>query len=184
MTAVVPMTLYRLAEEHVALYAELEESGGELTPEIEARLAALAEALPRKVDGWAGFLRSLAAYADALEAEERELAARRRIARKASDRLRRWAQTILGAMGVRELRGTTHRLVLQRHGGLRPLEIHVAPEQLPVRYQRTVIQADTDLLRAEIEAGGVTIAGECVLSDVDGTSLATLRPRGESLQVR
>lgn len=56
-------SLVRLAEESAKIEIALAESGGELTPEIEAALAVLDLKLPAKIDGYAFFLERMAQVA-------------------------------------------------------------------------------------------------------------------------
>ena len=60
------MNLYKLTREQELILWTLEENGGELTPEIEARLDLTAADLPVQAEGRVRWLRSIAAEIEAL----------------------------------------------------------------------------------------------------------------------
>ena len=54
-------TLYQLTNQMAEIEAMLEETGGEITPELEAVWNETSESLPQKVDGYNQVLRNLTA---------------------------------------------------------------------------------------------------------------------------
>ena len=68
-------TLYQLTNQMAEIEAMLEETGGEITPELEAVWNETSESLPQKVDGYNQVLRNLTAYASNLADEIKRLQA-------------------------------------------------------------------------------------------------------------
>ena len=73
-------TLYQLTGQMAAIENALEETGGELTPELEALWAETAESLPAKVDDYNKVIKNLKAYAKNLDEEIKRLQALKKTA--------------------------------------------------------------------------------------------------------
>jgi len=170
-------TLYAIADDLLAVDALLTESGGELTPEIEAALASLNEVLVGKVDAIASYIRDCAAKAAALREEADVLTAKRRTEENKVGRLKEYVRFHMDRLGETKLAGAIWTFALQANGGRPALTVLVAPEQLPALFRRLVVQADTDALRGAVDAA----SGELV---VDGRAIARLEPVGSSLRIR
>lgn len=175
-------SLYTLSETFAALEAELLETGGEWTPEIEAAFAALGELETDKVDAYAVVVRGLERHRDACKTERDALQQKATAAEHAARRLKERMHEYLTVRGVRELKGTVWRAAIQAHGGKQPLEVLVPAEELPPDFQRVTVSADTDKLRAAAEA--VADPGGEVTLTHEGTALARLLPRGSSVRFR
>jgi len=76
------MTLYEIQADMLDVLSEVEEQGGEITEEQEARLDALSLSRNEKIENWVKYLKNLASDEAGLTAEIDELSRRR-------DRLRR-----------------------------------------------------------------------------------------------
>lgn len=70
------MKLYELGGEWKTIEAELEANGGEVTPELAARMEAIEESLSEKIDRYYRLIRNAESAADALKAEAKALTER------------------------------------------------------------------------------------------------------------
>ncbi len=171
-------SLYDLGQEFAAIEAALLETEGELTPEIEARLAALGTLEGEKVDAYRAVVRSFEARADVIGTEIAALMAKKAAAHQAAQRLKDRLLAYLEARGVDRIKGTIWTAARQRNGQ-RALTVHVAPEALPELLRKTTITVtpDREALKAlaEMETGRV---------EIDGQHVATLEPASHHLRFR
>jgi outer membrane murein-binding lipoprotein Lpp len=147
------VSLYELGVQWQQLEDVLVESGGEWTEEVEAYFAALGQLEGAKVDAYAHVVRGISAYADALKAEESALRDKRKAAEHAIERLKARLLDYMRERDVRELRGTTWKAAIQRNGGLRPMELLVAPEELPEAFQLRRVEPNWPAIRAAVGEG-------------------------------
>jgi hypothetical protein len=89
------LTLYQITQEQARLNAMLEESGGELTPEIEEALAINAENLQVKAGGYGVTILKYEAMADAAAAEIKRIQA---IKKTCDNIVERMKKTLVQAM--------------------------------------------------------------------------------------
>lgn len=81
-------SLYQLSTDFQAIYDELAENGGEITPEIEAKLDALALPFNQKVNGISCWMKNLEGREVALDAEISRLQARKKATENHRERLK------------------------------------------------------------------------------------------------
>lgn len=93
------MRLYEIPLEWAAIELALEESAGELTPELEAKLQALLQGGPEKLENAAKVCKSLEAQAEAASNEARRLQDRAKSFKAQVDRLRGLMLPALQALG-------------------------------------------------------------------------------------
>ncbi len=138
------MSLYKLTQEQELIQWELEESGGELTPELEARLDLTRESLPVKVESRVRWIRSNDASIDALGVEIAKLQAR----------LKSGLRDTMNVFGMKQLVLTITRLSLCRIAkrGIKPL---LPIEQLPTELRKTKEVFDSDAARKIFEEKGI-----------------------------
>ena len=98
-------TLRELVQEVLIIDAVLAATGGELTPELEAKLDAVNAALAKKADGVRDYLAALEADAQVLKSEEQRLAARRKALEARTARFERYVLTLMQRMDTKELAG-------------------------------------------------------------------------------
>ena len=89
------LTLYQITQEQARLNAMLEETGGELTPEIEEALAINAENLQVKAGGYGITILKYDAMADAAAAEIKRIQAIKKTCENIVDRMKK---TLVKAM--------------------------------------------------------------------------------------
>lgn len=155
MTAPAKMSLYDIGENLAALDALLEESQGELTPEIEAWMREYGLAEKEKVDRYGAYAKELDATTKALKEEEERLAARRKATLNKIERLKFLADGYLVQRGITKVEGKLFTIARQKNGGKPALTLLVQPEALPDAYRVTVttVNPDKEKLRAAVEAG-------------------------------
>jgi len=144
------VSLYELGAEFRALEDALLDAGGEVTPEVEAAFAALGQLEAHKVDSYAHVVRQISAYADALKAEESALREKRKAAENAVQRLKDRLMDYMRERDVRELRGATWKAAIQRNGGLRPMELLVAPADLPPAFRTVTVSPNWEAIRGAV----------------------------------
>lgn len=137
MTMPATIPLYALAAEYEAIAAELVESGGELTPELSARLDALAEAFDGKVERTGLLIRNLLAASDAAANEGKRLIELARTRKAAADSLKQYLFVQMVAAQRGEVKTP---LVTARIQNSPPsASCTVAPETLPDWLKRTSV---------------------------------------------
>lgn len=67
------MNIYQIEEDLLSIFDEIEELGGELTPEIEEKLAITQEQFNDKVESYTNYIKSLKVDMQAIEAEQKRL---------------------------------------------------------------------------------------------------------------
>ncbi len=168
-------SLYTIGTEFAEIEAALYEAGGEITPEIEARLLALGTMEGEKVDGYAAVVRTFESHATACRHEAAAFAAKAQVAENAAKRLKGRLLDYLTERGLEELRGTIWKAKRTANGGKQPLTLLVDASELPPEYQLVTVAANTDMLRVQADADGAV-----VFSD---RPVARLEPRGHHLRI-
>lgn len=141
---------------------QFEESEGEITPELEASLAAFEIAEGAKLDGYALYIQaqeSESVAADAKRAHYQKLADECSSHRKAMENKVKWlkqrVRNHMDAVGKKEIRGDIFRFKVSPNGGNAPVEILVPLEDLPREYVKVEITPNKEALRAGIQRGEV-----------------------------
>lgn len=95
-------TIYSINEEYVRLMQEVEEMGGELTPDMEQRLAINEEQWQQKLEAYAKIVMNYKAEAEAKKAEADRLAAAAKAAENNAERLKATILFFLQSTGRRK----------------------------------------------------------------------------------
>lgn len=152
----------------------LDESAGEITPEIEAKRALFDLSQADKVDAYVHMIHDMRARARIAGEQAIELTAKRKRLEYRADWLQAGIEAHMAKMGLRAIKGYTHRAAYQMNGGEAPLAgpgiLH--PDLLPSQYQRVTIEPDKVKLRAALEAG-----------DPIAEQFVSLGERGERLRL-
>lgn len=106
-------TLYQLTNQMAEIEAMLEETGGELTPELESLWEETSESLPQKVDGYNQVLRNLTAYAANLADEIKRLQGLKRTADNSAKRIKEHVLDCMEAFGLTRLEGNYCKMSLR-----------------------------------------------------------------------
>lgn len=144
-------TLRELAYEATIIDAVLEARGGELTPELEARLDAVNAALLRKTDGVRDYLYALDADVSVLKAEEKRLADRRRSLEGRLARFERHVLSVMQRANMTDLAGQFG--VVKRK--LNPPSVEIVDAALvPSQYrtETTVVTIDKNAIKSALKA--------------------------------
>lgn len=159
-----------------SITAAIVAAGGELTPELEAELAATDVAVAAKVDGYAHVIARLE-----MEAEYwgREAELRNRISRAMTNLVGRRKQAIKAAMealGKTEVVGNSHRFQIQRSTPA----LSVDPALVPAEYTMVVTERVPDKVRirealdqGKVVPGARLVAGSYVRPYVNRGAAAT-----------
>lgn len=156
------LRLYQFKAEYEALGSLLEESQGEITPEIEALWDTLGGEFSEKVDGYCGLIANFSRSAEAAKAEAKRLTDRAKSWETAADRLKERLQFHLVDLDIQKQETGRFSVRLQ----LNPPAVNVPktldPFTLPETFRVTKYEADKTALRDAWKAGlalpeGVTV---------------------------
>lgn len=147
--------LYALAAEYEAIAAELTENGGELTPELSARMDAIGEAFDAKVERTALLIRNLVAMAGAASSEAARLSEMAQRRKAAADSLK---QYLFVQMVAAQRPKVETPLVTARIQNSPPSEkCEVAPETLPDWLKRTTVAFNAKAAIDAYKTGGTVL---------------------------
>lgn len=146
------MKLHEIPLESRRIDALLEESSGEITPDIEVALAGLDEELSRKVD-WVGTLiAEHLSRSSAYENEAARLTAMKRAQLNCADRLQAYLKSTLEALGVERVEGRFFQASIQKTG--RPsIRWDGDREAIPEGYRRVSVAPDLNAAQEAYAAG-------------------------------
>ena len=150
-------TLLEISEDLLALMVALEESAGEVTPELEAWFDTLGTERDKKLDCYAALIREFELCSKARKEESDRMAALAQADANAARRLKDRLKLFLEVQRETRIDTARYRITLAKNGGALPVDVAVKPEDLPAYQKRTVV-ADIDALRKALEAG-VEIGG-------------------------
>lgn len=152
-------TLSDLTEEFLWILRHIndatDDDGGEVSQEMEQRLAAVEAALPTKIDGYVGVIREIEACAEACNREAARLSARGNSWQARAAWLRSRVLAAMQALGLPKLKTPLNSVTVAKNGGKVPLEITRPAEDLPGDYvlTRTIVDPNKDLIRLKLETG-------------------------------
>lgn len=166
------LPLHELTGEFLALEAALIESGGEITPAMEAAFAILEPMETDKIRGYVSVILRMEATAAGVKHE--------------LDRLKRFHDTMKnGAKGLKdrlknhmELTGKTEyettlgRVKVMNAGGKPPVILLVQPEDLPDRFKKVTVEPNKTALLEALQLG-----------DGDAVQVAEIGDRGTYLRI-
>lgn len=149
------MTLFDMTAEFRKLLDVLDELDGEPTPEVLADLECIEGDIRNKADGYCSLIRH---YESLFTVNANEAS---RLAKRAEEfgRKARWLKQrlhdALTRLGLSKLSTATNTVSVCTNGGVIPLNITVAPQDLPPEYRReeVIVRANNDAIRADLEAG-------------------------------
>lgn len=173
------MNLITLNEAALATEAQidamLEESVGEITPEIEAlmdELIASTDAVNSKIDAYGHVIDRATKDAATIKERMAHLAARRKAAESKVRGLKQRMQYMMQQRGVNKIEGKYYTFARQNNGGQLPLLVdEVDPLELDDRFQTTTVALDKSEVRRALDAG-------------EEIEWARYGERGESIRLR
>lgn len=135
------MSLYDLTAEWLEIEDLLIENGGELTAELEERLAAVQGGIEERTDAICAVVQRLTRAAEAAKAEADRLTALARSRQNSADRLKRYLLDRLTDIG-REKVETNRFVVRVQQNGRPSIAWELDPELLPAELQRVTVALD------------------------------------------
>jgi hypothetical protein len=161
------MTLAELELSFEAIETAIAQADGEITPENADVLASLNLAEKDKLDGYALYLRTLEGDVATYKSLRDELQAKEKTVAGKIDWLKTRLRQHMALRETTEMRGDIYKFRLVK-AGKPPVEVLVAPEDLPRSFCTVKVTPNLDLIREAIMQGTVSpdIArlGECTLS--------------------
>lgn len=152
------LTLYHITSEQLRINELLEESGGELTPEIEEALILNADNFQLKADG---YIQSIAKYSDIASAADLHIKEMQRIKKTAENIEKRLKERLLVAMKIME--------VDKMELGLRKLSIRnskavniIEESKVPNEFIKVETSIDKMKLKEALKAGEIIPGAELV----------------------
>lgn len=150
--------LWQIADELDEIAELIAEGGGELTPELEARLDALDGAFDEKVERVALVVRERIAFAEAAKMEEERLGAIRKAHERAADGLKRYLLMQMQRTDHLKVETPRARVRVQRNSV--PSIAWTRPvEELPEAYRRVTIAPDIARVREDVKLGATVPEG-------------------------
>ena len=144
--------LWQIADELDEIAEQIAEAGGELTPELEARLDALDGAFEEKVERVALVVRERIAWAEGAKLEEERLGAIRRCHERAADGLKRYLLQQMQRTDHPKVETPRARVRVQKNS--QPSIAWTRPvEELPDVYRRVTVAPDLARVREDLKAG-------------------------------
>jgi hypothetical protein len=188
------LTLFGIGDEIAKLESLLIQSGGEITEVDQERqidewlnqLATMGEHRITKLDNYVVLIRELEMLAAVRDEEAARMKKLASIPKKKAEFLKERLRLFFQFHEIAKTETTRATISLVGVGGIRKLTILIPPNQLPKRYQTLLtvikttvdktqivlsVEANTDLIRAELEAGAYL-------------DFAMLEPRGNRLSIK
>lgn len=147
------MRLYEHAGAYAAAMALLEETDGELTPDIEAILASAGDSLVVSVDRMAAMVLETKANAASFAEEERRFAAKKAAAIKAAANLTETIRAALVVAGEKKVKGARFLVWTQASAPSVVLAEGATPESVPERFRRVKTEIDKAAIGMALKAG-------------------------------
>lgn len=168
-------SLFHISEDLVMLQEMLEhvDTDSEQVNEILAFLENGQKELLHKLDNYAELICELTARSEARKQRAKEMTELAKADEALVKRLKTTLQYFFEAKGISRQDTDRHRITLAKNGGKLPVVFNdaVMPENMPEKYQITVISPNTDAIRADLEAG-------------ENLPFAKLGDRGQSLRIK
>lgn len=145
------LTLRALVENEFQVMQALYDSGGELTPEIEAMLRLSEDAMPEKVDGYAHMIDRLQNEGERLAVIAKQYSKMMTSIANAIDWMKDTLCASMQQLEIDELKGVDRKFRLQRS---QP-KLEVQQDHLPATYikEEVVYKNDTKQIKADLESG-------------------------------
>ena len=163
------MKLYEITGKYGLLMERLEEEGTDIE-EVLSLFDDLKEDLKEKADGYGRVRANYKAQIDALKAEEKRLADKRRHLEKIVENLEQRLFDAMQLMETKRIDTDLFSFRIQRNGGAAPVII-TEPDKIPPEYLNVTVKPDLKAIAAYIEE-----TGDC--------TFAEFGERGESLRIK
>ena len=124
-----------------------------------------------KIESYCKAIKNLEAEVKAISDEKKRLDSKRKRLESNIDRMK---DTVLGSlrlMNKTSAGGKVLRASIRKNGGVLPLIVEAAPDDLPFEFQRVTVEADNEAIREALDKG-------------IGLTFAHYGERGESLNIK
>ncbi len=165
--------LFAIGDDLAAIYDLVDETGGELTPDLEAWLAEIEHDEAAKCDAYVHLIKTAEMEAAAAKAEAEQWLARAAARTNFSKRLKERMKLYMEASGRTKIATATGRtLAIQANGGKVPMVLHTDDTSLlPKEFTRVIVTPDNEKIREALESGAPL-------------AFAHLEERGSHLRIR
>lgn len=152
-------SLFNIVTENQKLMAQLLESGGEMSPEMELHLERIGKQLVTKVDNYVGLMDALDAQEQFFKAREKEMQTAKRSMANLRERLKSTVKEAMATLGKEEVVGDCYRLKMVNNPESYDINEGMVPEGY---FIETVVKSldKTRLLedvKMGLEVDGVTV---------------------------
>jgi hypothetical protein len=148
---VAALKLWEISDGLRSIDDRLEETGGELTPELAADLDALELALESKAEGIAAIVSERRALAESVRAQARRLSDRAAAIERGADRLHAYLLQAMQAAARREIKTPAFTLRLAKNPA--SYQWLGETEDIPEEFRRVVVSFDASKAKAAHKAG-------------------------------
>lgn len=173
------MTLFELSTQDARISSLLEESGGELTPEIEALMEETQDLFPKKVDGYGVMLRKFKSLEEACDSEIKRIQAIKKTAQNSQKSMRQHILDTMTLFGYQKLQGNMTKMWITKSNSLEVDEevllsqykakIEALSESLPP-YLSVEVKVSKTALKNEFKGTDVLPAG-CELKENESLTI-------------
>jgi hypothetical protein len=146
------MKLYELPGIYATIDQQLDESGGEITPEIQQQLDEADAALEDKVDRIAALIRNATAEEEACKAEAAHFRDRAQAAANKADSLKAYLQHNLEAIGRDRVQGQRFKVGVYQNS-VPSIRWTRMPEDAPLQFQRVKVEVDGQAAQRWLKEG-------------------------------
>lgn len=152
------ITLYNITSEQLRINELLEESGGELTPEIEEALAINEDNFITKSEGYIETIAKYKALAEAADVRIKEYQRIKKTAENIEKRLKERMQWAMEVMGLDKVDMGLHKLSFRSSTA-----VNITDEvRIPSQYIKVETKIDKESLKRDLKAGLVIEGAELV----------------------
>jgi hypothetical protein len=143
------MNIYEVLKEHADILIELEEAGGELSPDLENRLSAISTDRDTCITSIVGAIKNYDANLDAIDSEIKRLRGLKAQAERSKERIKLFLSTLIPT-GEKWAHGT-HKISWRHSVRVEIAEGVIVPEQ----YTRKKYTEENDkvLIKTDLECG-------------------------------
>ena len=137
------MKLYEITDELALLHDQLEESGGELTESLVARLDALGGELQAKGENIGKFIINVLASAESFNNEIQRLERKKKASEALADRLKAYMKKCMEDAGIKKISTPLFDISIQKNGG-KPAVTILDEKLVPARFLTVVTETTVD----------------------------------------
>lgn len=141
-------TLYDITQDQQLIISLLEETGGELTPEIEEAMNITRSELESKAEGYGKAIFEYKAKEEAIDAEIKRLTARKKTAQNIQQRLKERIAEALEVFEVEKLEAGTFRYSFRKSKSVEIIDLNALPDEFIITEKKADKKAIGDALKA------------------------------------